>query len=282
MAIFAAVVEQGAFRSAARELGLAPSRISQAVSDLEAELGVTLLYRSTRRLSLTNEGENGLDAISALSDEPSGDLRVTAPAFVVQTDLLAWIAGFAKTFPKVELSLSFSDRVSSLIDNGFDVSIRAGGPRADDHTSLKITEIKRILVASPDYCAPRPVPEHPSDLEDWDWIRFQMRVDRTDLTLSEGETVSVVGKSHVTVDAATALFDLSVQGVGLTELPENLARLGISRGELVHVLPQWSLRPLGIYAIWADSSHRSNLAQSFIRYLAQAADVEGHLEDAGD
>ncbi len=282
MAIFAAVVEQGAFRSAARELGLAPSRISQAVSDLEAELGVTLLYRSTRRLSLTNEGrilfaevsamlraaETGLNAISALSEEPTGELRVTAPAFIVQTDLLALIAQFSKKYPKVDLNLSFTDHVASLIDEGHDVSIRARSPKNDD-TSRKISEIKRFLVASPDYCRTKDAPEHPSDLEDWAWIRFQMRADRTDLTLPDGETVTVVGKSHVTVDAATALYELSVQGLGLTELPENLARRAIARGELIHVLPQWSLRPLGIYAIWADSSRRTSLAQLFVRHLVQ-------------
>ena len=113
IAIFSTVVDQGSFRAAALHLGLAPSRISEVVSQLEKDLGVTLLYRSTRQLSLTNEGrhlnekanamlqaaEEGLDAINPLSKEPTGALRVTAPAFVTQTELMESCARFSQKYP---------------------------------------------------------------------------------------------------------------------------------------------------------------------------------------
>lgn len=114
IAIFSTVVDQGTFRAAVLHLGLAPSRVSQTVSDLEKNLGVTLLYRSTRQLSLTQEGrilqekahamlaaaENGLDAINPMSKEPVGTLRVSAPAFIIQTALMDSFSAFAKTYQK--------------------------------------------------------------------------------------------------------------------------------------------------------------------------------------
>ena len=159
MAIFAAVVDRGTFRGAAEHLGLAPSRISQAVSNLEKELGITLLYRSTRQLSLTSEGEilyakvgemlqaaeTGLDAINMLSNQPVGSLRVTAPAFVTQTGMMGLFAEFAKENPKVDLKFNFSDRPRDLIKDGFDVAIRAGFLQDSDMMTRTIGETGRIL-----------------------------------------------------------------------------------------------------------------------------------------
>lgn len=284
LAIFAAVVDAGSFRAAARHLGMAPSRVSQTVSDLEAALGVTLLYRSTRQMSLTNDGEllhrkvqemleaaeSGLDAISPKSQEPAGSLRVTAPAFVTGTTLMDKLAQFAKTHPRVTLGLHFSDRPSDLIRDGYDVAIRAGWLEDSELLARNIGTAPRLLVASADYCGARPVPTHPDDLAHWDWVRFAMRPDRTDLTSPDGNVASIVGQSHVTVDSAVALYEFTVRGLGLSELPDHLAARGIERGELIHVLPDWSLRPLEFHAVWPDKSRRESLTLMFVRFLAES------------
>lgn len=287
IAVFATVVDQGTFRAAALHLGLAPSRVSEMVSDLEKELGVTLLYRSTRQLSLTHEGrilhekardmldaaEHGLDAISTFSDEPTGDLRVTTPAFVAQTELMDAFADFAKDHPRVNLNISLSDRPQDLIKQGFDVAIRAGWLEDSELRTRNIGHIDRLLVASPDYYKSMPTPKHPKDLEDWNWVRFAIRPDQTELTSPEGTKVSVTGKSHVSVDSADALFEFVSRGLGLTALPENLACRGFDRGDLIHVLPDWTLRRLGLHAIWPDQSRRENLTLLFVRYLAKSFDT---------
>ena len=286
IAIFSTVVDQGSFRAAASHLGLAPSRVSEIVSALERELGVTLLYRSTRQLSLTHEGrllhstaqdmlgavETGLDAINPLTKEPSGALRITAPAFVTQTDLMNTFSEFAAAYPKVDLDFHFSDHPSDMIKDGFDVAIRAGWLEDSALLTRKIGHAERLLVASPDYVAARPAPAHPRDLESWDWIRFVMRPDQTELTSAAGETVSVTGASRISVNAAEALYAFAVQGFGLTAIPEHLACRGFDRGELVHVLPPWSLRPLGLHVVWPDQSRRANLTTLFVRYLAGQSD----------
>lgn len=282
IAIFATVVDQGTFRGAALHLGLAPSRVSEIVSHLEAELGVTLLYRTTRQLSLTHEGrqlhqkaqdmltaaETGLDAISQFAKIPTGSLRISAPAFVTQTQLMETFAKFADIYPGVNINFHFSDRRTDLIKDGFDVAIRAGWLEDSEFISRNIGLIDRFLVASPDYCSSRPAPAKPGDLEDWSWIRFEMRPDQTDLTSAKGEVATVVGKSSVTVNSAEALYEFAAHGLGLTAIPEHLARRGFRRNDLVHVLPDWKLQPLGLYAVWPNQSRRENLTTMFVRFLA--------------
>ena len=281
IAIFATVVDQGSFRGAAQHLGLAPSRVSEVVSQLEAELGVTLLYRTTRQLSLTHEGrllhqkahdmlaaaETGLDQISPTASVPTGSLRVSAPAFIAHTQLMETFAKFAREHPQVDIDFYFSDHRADIIKDGFDLAIRAGWLEDSDLMSRTIGHTDRFLVASPEYFASKPAPQTPSDLEDWDWIRFAMRADQTNLTSRSGQIASVVGKSNVTVNSAEALYEFSAHGLGLTAIPEHLACRGFDRGELVHVLPDWKLQPLGLYAIWPNQSRRENLTTLFVRFL---------------
>ncbi|MEM9428811.1 MAG: LysR family transcriptional regulator [Pseudomonadota bacterium] len=284
IAIFATVVDRGTFRAAAAHLGLSPSRISETVSELERDLGVTLLYRSTRHLSLTQDGrvlhakaaemlaaaESGLDALNPSSADPKGALRITAPAFVTQTDLVDRFAAYARAHPRVELDFDFTDQPRDLIRDGFDVSIRAGWLEDSELMTRNIGNAERCLVASPAYLATKDAPTHPSDLETWHWIRFAMRPDRTELRRGEDEVV-VTGTSTLSVNSASALFEFAIRGLGVTAIPEHLACRGFDRGDLVHVLPDWSLRALGLHAVWPDHSRRENLTLHFVRYLADGA-----------
>ena len=282
IAIFATVVDEGSFRGAALSLGLAPSRVSEIISQLETELGVTLLYRTTRQLSLTHEGrllhqkahemiaaaETGLDAVSRSAKVPTGSLKVTVPAFVAQTRLMGTFAKFVVAYPGVDINFHFSDHRSDIIRDGFDLAIRSGWLDDSELMTRTIGHIERFLVASPDYVASKHEPTSPSDLEDWNWIRFAMRPDQTVLTAQNGKSVSVVGKSSVTVNSAEALYEFAALGLGVTAIPEHLARRGFDRGELIHLLPKWSLKPLGLYAVWPNQSRRENLTTLFVRFLA--------------
>ncbi|MEO0343171.1 MAG: LysR family transcriptional regulator [Pseudomonadota bacterium] len=282
IAIFSAVVEHGTFRAAARHLGLAPSRVSETVSDLEKDLGVTLLYRSTRSVSQTHEGrllhekarqmldiaESGLDAISPHAAVPRGALRVTAPAFMSQTKIMDAFAAFSKLYPKVELELHFTDHASDLIKDNFDVAIRAGWPADSELLTRMIGRSDRLMVASPSYFKDKDLPKHPKDIETLNWIRFLVSPGQTELTSKSGEKYHVRTQSHISVNSAQALYEFAVRGVGLAAIPEHLACQGFDRGELIHLLPDWSLRSLGFHAIWADQSRRENLTLLFVRFLA--------------
>lgn len=283
MAIFARVVDEGSFRAAAKDLGLAPSRVSETVSDLESFLGVTLLYRTTRKIALTSEGrmfygrvvemlrsaEAGLNDLNALSLEPVGALRLSMPAFMADGSISTAIAQFAKLHPNVAFSVAYTDNRLQMIEDGLDLSIRVGWLEDSAFLSRKLATGERALVASPDYAAQRPTPKRPADLEDWDWIRFRNRPDATNFTSPSGQTETVIGAAQIEVDSIEAVYHFATQGMGATVLPLHIAERGVSAGKLVRLLPDWSLAPLGIYAVWSDKSRRESLTLTFVRFLAE-------------
>lgn len=282
MAIFARVVDEGSFRGAAQSCDLAPSRISEIVSELEAYLGTTLLYRTTRKITLTNEGrifyarvvemlrsaEAGLNELNALSLEPVGALRISLPAFLTSGPLSTAVADFAQLHPNVAFSVVYTDHPMDLIENGFDLNIRVGWLDDSSMMSRKLADGERVLVAGTEYTRGRNMPQRPSDLEDWDWIRYQQRADTTEFTSQNGKTEKVTGNAQIEVDSIDAVYHYAIKNMGVTILPSFLAERGIASGELVALLPEWNLRPLGIYAVWPDKSRRESLTLLFVRFLA--------------
>lgn len=283
MAIFARVVDEGSFRAAAEDIGLAPSRISETVSELESYLGVTLLYRTTRKITLTNEGrifharvvdmirsaEAGLNELNALSLEPVGALRISLPAFLAAGPLSTAIATFARLHPHVAFSVAYSDHPLGLIEGGFDLNVRVGWLDDSSMMSRKLADGQRFLVAGADYAKARKTPKRPSDLEDWDWVRYQQRADTTEFISPNGKTENVTGHAQIEVDSIDAVYHFACQNMGATILPSFLAERGIAAGALVRLIPDWTLRPLGIYAVWPDKSRRESLTLLFVRYLAE-------------
>lgn len=283
MAVFARVVDEGSFRAAARDLNLAPSRISEMVSDLEAYLGVTLLYRSTRKIALTSEGrifyasvvemlrsaEAGLNELNALSVEPAGALAVSVPSFMASSALSAAMASFMRQHPLVSLSLTYTDRPVGLLDDGYDINIRVGWLDDSSLMARKLGEEDRVLVAGTHYAASQDRPKHPRDLEAWDWIRYEQRAEMLEFTPPRGKAVKLRGASRLQVDSVEALYTFTCQSLGVTALPQHLARRGIEAGDLVQLLPEWKLRPLGFFAVWPDKSRRESLTLLFVRYLAE-------------
>ncbi|MEM8692558.1 MAG: LysR family transcriptional regulator [Pseudomonadota bacterium] len=285
MAVFARVVDEGSFRAAARALNVAPSRVSETVSDLEGYLGRTLLNRSTRKTSLTNEGrvfyvrvvdmlrsaEAGLNDLNALTIEPVGTLRVSMPAFMSSSGLACTIGEFSRAHRLVSLSVDFSDRQVGLIEAGYDVNIRVGWLDDSAMMSRKLGEEGRMLVAGAEYAASRPEPTHPKDLEGWNWIGYDQRQDSIAFE-HDGSTEKVSGKTRLRVDSVDALYTFTTQNLGATVMPNHLAQRGIDNGVLRQLLPDWQLRPLGFYAVWPDKSRRESLALLFVRFLADNYD----------
>lgn len=165
MAIFTKVVDLGSFRAAGAALSLSPSVVSHHVSELEAHLDCALLYRSTRRMSLTDKGaqlysastemvraaDTGLSLLAAESEQPTGRLSVAVPATVFQADVaLDCIAGFVKQYPKVALNLIYSDRNVDLVGSEFDVAVRIGLHLDDSrYKARQLGELERSLVVAP-------------------------------------------------------------------------------------------------------------------------------------
>ena len=283
MAVFAEVVDEGSFRAAAKSLDLAPSRVSQTVADLEEYLGTTLLHRTTRKVALTDEGrrfynhvseitpnaELGLNELKAFSTEPKGSLKISLPAFLASSSLSTSIAAFANLHPGVTFSLSYSDQVIDMLNEGLDMSIRVGWLKDSSMMSRKLGESRRLLVASKAYMETRPVVQHPLELQDWDWVRFSVQPSTVEFTSQAGEQVRITERVRIGVSSAEAIRHFVGENLGLATLPEHMVQRGLSSGALVHVLPEWEVKPLGFYAVWPDSSRRENLTLHLVRFLVE-------------
>ncbi|QDG75435.1 LysR family transcriptional regulator [Labrenzia sp. PHM005] len=279
IAIFAKTVDHGSFRAAAQALNLSASVVSHHVSELEKQLGVALIYRSTRKLSLTPDGEQllaaahdmitaaetGLQAVSNIGQAPSGDLRVTIPATLAQSGLVDRIAAFSAVYPKVNLTLDFSDTRRELIGDGFDIAIRMGWLKDSSLISKKLYDVPRNLVASKKYLERKPSPKAPEQLEDWEWlILAPARSRKTEFKKTGSDPTTVRPKGHITVNDAHALYRLAYCGAGLAVVPDFLAEADLANGSMEWVLPDWSVEPVGVYAVWPPNVPKQGLSRLFV------------------
>lgn len=285
LAVFAKAVETGSFRGAAKALNLSPSVVSHHISKLEGDLGVALLYRSTRKLSLTVDGEklfrsaqemvaaaeSGLDDISAGSLEPAGRLKLTAPAVLAHSGLIDGIAAFTAAYPKVDLDVSFTDVRRDIIAEGIDLAIRMGWLKDSSLKSKKVASEERLLLAAPSYLEGRDMPETPSDLRNWQFLYLSGVGRQFEFKNQSGERTTISATSRIVVDDAIALYRLVRAGVGVGALPRFLAVDDLAAGKIVHVLPDWQSKPLGVYAVWPPNTPRLGLTSRFVSYLDQIA-----------
>ncbi len=288
LAVFAAVHETGSFSAAGRRLKLSTSVISHHVSKLEAKVGASLFFRSTRSLSLTPEGKailpsalamvnaakEALDILAATSDHLTGALRVTLPAFGDRSPLNRAILRFASEHPMVAVSINNSDHQVDLVKEGFDLAIRLGVLRDSALKSKRIGTFGRKLVASPSYLLKRPPIQTLSDLQSCDFISMAM-LPNTVTLVRNGEQVSFQPENvRLEVHSASAAKAAVLEGIGIQHLPDSETDIEISNGQLVEVLPQWSPPDLGIYVVWPDIGRQKNLTRRLIEFLEKAQAVD--------
>ncbi|WP_321393960.1 LysR family transcriptional regulator [uncultured Desulfuromusa sp.] len=283
IAIFAELVRQGSFRRTAKVLALSPSVVSYHVTQLEKRLGVALIYRSTRKISLSHEGETlychaeemlaaaqqGLGKISALSRDPSGRLTITLPSALTRARLTSRIAEFSRLHPGIELRILYSDRTHDLISEGIDLAIRAGDLPDSTLKSCRIGQVERRLVCSPTYLANLPLPSHPQDLTSWEWIRLAMLPQRRTLTGPNDERVTVEYASRLSVDNVEAMTQFCLQGLGLATPPMHLVEKALNSNELVEVLPAWQVEAIPIYALWPDNKAPHSNTRRLLDFLRE-------------
>ena len=265
MRVFAAVADAGSFVAAADALDISKAAVSRYVSELEQRLGVRLMHRTTRRLSLTQEGEVFLARsreilasiddsereISTRSESASGLLKLSVPVSFGIKHLAGLWSEFLQAHPQVSLDVQLADRVIDLVDEGFDVAVRIA--RLPDSTlvSRKLATTRLVLSASPKYLKARGVPKHPSDLAEHDILGYSL--------LAMGDTWQFTGsKGPVTVKVRPRLWTnngdtcvaAAVRGAGIQLQPTFLIADELASGQLVEVLPKFRSIELGIYAVY--------------------------------
>lgn len=279
---FVAVAETGAFARAAERLGVSPSVVSHHVARLEDALGQTLIHRSTRKLALSDNGQRlfeaaraGLLAIDQALDAVRNDgaalvgaLRIAVPAFIPDPGVEARIMDFALRHPDVALTLDYSDAVTNLVDGAYDIAIRLGPLPSSALMHRKIATVTHRLVATPGFLAAHRSPRQPADLAALPTIAMGPAFDRITLTRRGQRETVALETSRLTVQNIHGALAATRAGLGFGNLPEALMGDGLATGQLVALLPEWSLPQHPVQAVWSGTSRRKRLAEAFVEWMA--------------
>jgi DNA-binding transcriptional LysR family regulator len=285
---FAEVVDRGGFAAAGRALGLPKSRLSRRVADLEERIGVRLLQRTTRKLSLTAVGEQyyrhcvamredaqaAEEAVAQAQTEPRGTIRVACPVTLAQTTLSTILPLFLARYPQVNVDMRVSNRAVDLVEEGFDVALRVR-TSLDESGSLVVKNFgatSTLMVASPAQLARQGHPTSLADLEHIDTVNMSSVNGRASWQL-----VGPAGASHtfhhqpryVADDLLTLKFAV-LAGIGICMLPEYMCRDELRDGRLVQVLPGWAPQPGIFHAVFPS---RRGLVPAVRRFLDFLGDV---------
>jgi DNA-binding transcriptional LysR family regulator len=287
---FFEVVKTGSFVKAASKIGIPKSTLSDKISELEHDLGVTLLVRTTRKLSLTEAGkqyfercahalselQSAKEEIAQTQSSPQGLIRIsTLPSFA--DDALATaVAEFRALYPQVSFEIDSSERQVDLIGEGFDIAVRGGHLSDSSLIARKIGKGSFILLASPKYLKKRGTPKHPKDLASHDCLMLQLGDETYNWVLKgpQGKTVRIKVVGPVIANSAMTIKALLLKGQGIALFPSLPNAKEVLRGELVHVLPEWLSPEEPVHIVYPAQRFFSPKLKAFIPLL------EKHLKIA--
>ncbi|WP_198409151.1 LysR family transcriptional regulator [Magnetospira sp. QH-2] len=284
MVIFARVVEAGSITGAAKMLGVPKSTVSRRLAELESRIGVRLLQRTTRSMTLTELGAayyehcahiateaEEADRLASLDQaEPRGWLRVSAPVEMGLADLGRLIGEFMAMYPQIRVQLDTSNRFVDLVQEGFDLAIRAGDLADSSLIARRLGSDRPVVCASPEYLALHGTPTHPRDLETHAAVMFGGIGDRKSFHFTkDDDPVTVVQTARLSANLIAVARDAAIVGSGIAILPGGVCRSALESGELVAVLTDWSLPETGIHAVYPSPRHLTTKVRTFIDFLAE-------------
>jgi DNA-binding transcriptional LysR family regulator len=281
---FREVAHRGSFSMAAQVLDVSKANVSKYVAELEARLGVRLLNRSTRTVSLTDAGSLLLERSAPLVEMveltrmelqqrarlPSGRLRLTAPLSLGQLELPTLLADFMHRYPDVTVSLDLSNHLVDMVGEGIDLAIRAGRIVDGNIIVRKLQRLEFVLCASPAYWERRGVPSHPDDLSDHDALTFAQRDNAHEWRFEvDGEAYGVPVRSRLNANDPFALVGAAVQGLGVLHVPRHIVAPQLARGELVPALAGYSPADTWLYAAYAQRRHNTAALKALLAFLEE-------------
>ena len=287
MAVFVRVVETGGFSAAARSFGMTPSAASKLVGRLEERLGARLLRRTTRRLSLTEEGrafhlravriladiEEAEQAVTALRTAPRGLLRVDSAIAFAHHQLARVLSGFLERYPEVRVELNGNDRFVDLAEEGIDVAIRTGRPPDSSYIARKLADDQRLIFAAPSYLGRYGTPATPTDLNGHNCLTWTHEHDHLNEWpfLGPDGPVTVRASGNTEVNNGETLYNLAVAGVGIARLAVFRVDEDIRANRLVPLLVEHHRpEPMPIHAVYPHRRHLSPKVRAFVDYLVEA------------
>lgn len=285
IAVFVRVVETMSFSRAAEELGLSKSTVSKQIRRLEDRLGVQLLHRTTRSMSLTDVGQSfyercaaivaeAIDAERAVTDmqsTPTGRLRVNAPMSFGQRHLAAAVSEFLRRCPGIEIELTLADRMVDIVDEGVDVAVRIAHLPDSSLIAVKLAPCRRVVVASPDYLQAAGRPETPHDLTHHSCLLYSLQ--------SSGDTwhfrgpgdggvpIGIRVDGPLRVNNGDAIARAALDGMGVAFLPTFIVHEALADGRLVALFPDHCPDDTAIYAVYAQNRNLSPKVRVFVDFL---------------
>jgi DNA-binding transcriptional LysR family regulator len=291
-----AVVEAGTIARAAEALGLSPSGVSRALSRLEERVGARLLARTTRSLSLTDEGRRFYEQVgphlagieeaaieaSGSTNKVRGHLRVNIDPYFSRIALSKHLAAFLMRYPDISVELIMRDSVGDLVADGFDLAVRFGEPPVGSFVARKLIETRVLTVAAPSYIKTHGRPLHPKDIAEYDCIDFYDAAHAKPYEWEvrrKKEVIPLRVKARLLVSDAGTLVGACEAGAGIAQVLELGCKHLLDRGRLVELFPEWSEERFPLYAIYPSRLHRAAKVRVFIEFCMEV--VTGALRGVG-
>jgi DNA-binding transcriptional LysR family regulator len=288
LAIFIRVVDEGSFTAAGKSLQIPKSRISRMVADLESTLGVRLLQRSTRQVSLTQVGADYYNnckhlvaevmdvhaEISDRQDRPHGILRIAVPMVVGSGILGRFIAQFQQVYPDVRVELCHTDRQVNLIEEKFDLGLLLGELPESSLVARTVAEMDLMLCASPEYIQRHGMPSSIEELQNLDFVKIGegMQAVSFEITHMSGEISKVKLEPSIVTNHVVAAMNSIIQGAGVGVLPMFIASEYLLTGRIMPIMTDWSSRSQSLSVVYPSRQYLSLKVRCFIDFLV--AEIE--------
>ena len=288
MDLFVDVVAAGSFSEAGRRRGLAASSVARSISALEDDLGVRLLNRTTRKLSLTEAGrlyhersrriiaevEDARLSVTQLEAAPRGTLRLNIPVGFGRLHVTPALPEFLALYPEVQIDLDMTDAFIDLVEEGVDLAIRVGELQDSSLIARRLAPNHRVVCGSPDYLGRAGVPQKPEDLREHNCLIYKRQPSRAVWRFRNAQgTVEIEVGGALRSNNSDALHISALAGLGLTVLPSWMVGPDIERGALQAVLPDYQVSPAAldtsIYAVFPYNRHLSPKVRALVDFLAK-------------
>jgi DNA-binding transcriptional LysR family regulator len=279
------VAEKNNFTTAAKEIGVSTSAISQTIKQLEKKLGCTLLNRTTRSISLTEIGAyflsqykpsleqllNTMEQMGTYTGKPIGTLRLNLPRGAWSVVIKPVLAGFQKKYPEIIVELFFEDNLVDMVSGGFDAGIRVSEMTAGDMTAIRVSKPFRFMVAgSPNYLKKHGIPKHPKDLLKHNCIHYKFAAGyiykRWEFE-ENGRDISIETQGTLIVNDPLIITEMGVKDMGLIYLTDDILKHYVEKNELSFVLEDFASHSDGYYLYYPNVSQVSPKLRAFIDYM---------------
>jgi DNA-binding transcriptional LysR family regulator len=293
MALYVKVVENNSFSRTAHREDIPVSTVSRKISELEKALGVRLLERSTRRLRMTEIGQDyyehcrrGLEEfetanlmVSDQQAEVSGRLRLSVPPSLSDVVIIPLIEAFQALYPNAIVNCLVTDRHVNHIEDGIDISLRVGDLKDSSLVARRLLRYRSVLVASPGYLQRAGAPSHPNELSLHALIAFSRWEPSVSwLLYNDGETHKIKVEPRIDINDYDGVQSAVINGLGISEIPQILCGPGLADGRLVEVMPTWQFAPVTLSVIYPSNRNLSRLVRLFKDFCVER--IEGLVSHA--